>query len=116
MQGYIKNVTLSKEDQMSEEVVKQIEGVQQEEISRTEALAREGKSEVEVWICLNEASDYQLGVDEDQAAEDFDRTYGGQRRRTFRLWLTLPLPQVTEVSGELPEAEGGAYSLEVRPA
>ena len=100
---------------MNDEATNQVESVLRDEMTRTEALAREGKCEVEVWVIINEGGDFQVGADEEQAIEDFEDNHAGYRRRTFRLFLTLPLPQVTEVRGELPEAEGNAYGLEVRP-
>ena len=81
-----------------------------------EALAVGGKMEAEVWIVSNELGDYQLGIDESQAAEDFASTYGGDRRRTFRLRLVLPLPVVTGATGEVPDAEGNDFNVEVRPS
>jgi hypothetical protein len=78
-------------------------------------LAAQNKCSAEAWICINEAGDFQVGADEEQAAENFAANYGGDRRRTFRLRLTLPLPVVTEATGEVPDAEGNAFNVEVRP-
>lgn len=87
-----------------------------DETKYQEALRQQGKAEIEIWAIVNEDGEYQAGADEDQAGNLFDSNVAGHRRRTFQLKLVVPLPTVTQASGELPEQNGGTYNLEVRPA
>jgi hypothetical protein len=79
------------------------------------ALAERGKCAVTIYIALNEDGEFGIGCEADDAGEMLDGE-GGYQRSLLKLNLVLPLPKTLEVNGELPEAAGGEYEIEVRRA
>jgi hypothetical protein len=49
-------------------------------------------AEVEVWIAMNEAGDYEVGCNEDDAIERWDEKCSGVARRLVRLRVTMSAP------------------------
>lgn len=77
-------------------------------------MATETKTaEIEVWVVVDSDGVYGVGIDQDVAQTDFDNSDGSGPTRLIRLKLTVPLPKVIEVTGTVPNEDGGEVKLTV---
>jgi len=63
--------------------------------------------EVEIWVMANSDGEYESAGEESVAQERFEEncsTEGG--RRLFKITLKVPLPEVVEIEGEVPDTVG----------
>jgi hypothetical protein len=57
-------------------------------------------NEIEVWIAMNEAGEYDVGCDEDDAIDRWNDKCPGISRRLVRLRVTMSAPDVTSAGRE----------------
>lgn len=65
-------------------------------------------TQVEVWVKLNEAGDYDCGCDPAQAGERFEDSVGMDPESGYRLVklvVVVPLPEPIVLTGEVTETE-----------
>lgn len=68
---------------------------------------------LEVWVVVDADGDYAVGTDEETACDAFDSEVGGNHgRRVVKMSVTVPLPAVIELTGEVP-AEPEPAALKV---
>jgi len=63
--------------------------------------------DVEVFVMVNGDGEYEVGTSDTEAQERFEEnctTEGG--RRLIKITLKVPLPEVVEIEGEVPDTEG----------
>jgi hypothetical protein len=69
---------------------------------------------IEVWVMVDSAGDYAVGKDTEGAKEqygnDIQAPEDAEGFRLVKLLLTVPLPEVVEASGTMPD-EGGEVKL-----
>lgn len=70
-------------------------------------------AEIEVWIAMNEAGDYEIGCDEDGAIERWDEKCGGIARRLVQLRVTMSAPDVPSVDLIVPDDAGQTVTVKV---
>jgi hypothetical protein len=70
-------------------------------------------NEVEVWIAMNEAGDYEVGRDEDAAIDRLEETGGGISRRLVRLRVTMAAPVVSSADVSVPDEAGQVVKAEI---
>lgn len=61
---------------------------------------------VEVVVVVDADGEYAVGVDADDAGNNYDASYDTSvqiPRRLVRITLNVPLPQVVELEAEIPE-------------
>lgn len=64
--------------------------------------------QIEVWVKVGENGDYDCGCDATQAGERFEESVGTDNEtgyRMVRLLVTVPLPEVIELTGAVTETE-----------
>ncbi len=62
---------------------------------------------IEAWVMVNSDGEYEVAGDEAVAQERFEEncsTEGG--RRLIKITLKVPLPEVVEIEGVVPDTEG----------
>lgn len=63
---------------------------------------------VEVWVCVDSDGDYRVSCDEDGAVTAYNEDVGGTGgRRLVKVTVTVPLPTVIELAGEVTVDESG---------
>jgi hypothetical protein len=62
--------------------------------------------DIEVFICMNEAGDYVVDIDADEALPNCLETHGGQALRTVMLMVTMTAPEIAEVAVRVPNDAG----------
>jgi hypothetical protein len=67
--------------------------------------------EIEVWIAMNEAGDYEVGRDEDSAIERWDENCGGIARRMVQLRVTMSPPDVPSVDVNVADDAGQTVTV-----
>jgi len=70
-------------------------------------------AEIEVWIAMNEAGDYEVGCDEDSAIERWDETCPGIARRVVQLRVTMSAPDVPPIDVNVPDDAGQTVTVKV---
>lgn len=60
----------------------------------------------EVWLCVDQAGDYAVGVDAESARSAYAENIGAledtEGHRMVKVIVTVPLPEVVELAGEAP--------------
>jgi hypothetical protein len=68
---------------------------------------------IEVWIAMNEDSDYEVAKDEDDVVDLWNENVGGLSRRLVKLRVTMSAPVVTEADVNVPEEAGQTVNIEI---
>jgi hypothetical protein len=66
--------------------------------------------EVEAWVIVDGDENYVVSHDEESAAEKYGEDVGDAHatpRRTIKVKLTVPVPEVVELEAIIPEEAGG---------
>ena len=75
------------------------------------------KTNLEVWVLVDAQGDYAVGPCQPSSTEAYEQNVGSladaNGYRLYQLNLTVTLPEVVEVSAELPE-DGGDVALTVK--
>jgi hypothetical protein len=96
------------ESEMTEDQIKA-------ELNEIVEAALANTTEVEIYLVVDSAGDYEVGVNEDDAAERFGENIAGDAvRHMIKMTITVPLPRTIEVAAALPEREDGGYGLEIK--
>lgn len=64
------------------------------------------KCDVELWVLVDEDGNHVAHHDVDQLADLYDEAIGGdagKARRVVKVTLSVPMPEVTELTGVVPE-------------
>jgi len=69
--------------------------------------------EIEVWIAMNEAGDYEVGCDEHSAIDRLEGDGGGVSRRLVQLRVTMSAPAVMSADVTVPEEAGQTITVKV---
>ena len=65
------------------------------------------KVQIEVFVCINQDGEYEVGTTAEQVRERFEENIGAladqDGMRIVRCWLKVPLPTIMEVQGEIED-------------
>ncbi len=70
---------------------------------------------IELWVIVDAGGDFGFGRSGEEAAEHYEENIGGfpGASRLVKVTLNVPLPVVTELTGDVPADMGGKVKLEV---
>ena len=73
--------------------------------------------EIEVWVLINEAGEYEVACNQDDVESLFAGNIGGcGAQRLVCLKLKVPAPKTTVLTGTVPDTQEGEIGLAIEDA